>query len=84
MELDLTMPQHVIDRLGRMPNGIALIEQVKAYQRQARLSPYPICTLRYVRLEKRIGRSLDYVRISRVAQHVYRSAKLYGFTRNPY
>lgn len=40
---------------------------------------------RYVRLEKRLGfERQDIIRISRVAQHVYRCAKLYGYHLNPY
>lgn len=39
---------------------------------------------RYVAMEKRVGRSGDYARACRVAMHVYRTCRLYGYTFNPY
>lgn len=39
---------------------------------------------RYVRLEKVIGRSGDWLRIARVARHVSRACRLYGYPFNPY
>lgn len=39
---------------------------------------------RYVAMEKRVGRSGDSVRACRIAMHVYRACRLYGYTFNPY
>jgi hypothetical protein len=39
---------------------------------------------RYVALEKRVGRSGGDMRACRIAMHVYRACRLYGYTFNPY
>lgn len=63
---------------------LAMGQEIVELQQRQKAQPYPKAMQRYVSLEKRIGRSNDWVRISRVAQHVYRCANLYDFHRNPY